>query len=210
MPGQFQNLIPVETRSFFVGGSGDTGQVGGINTAVVNFDRRAVIWGTRYPIGTLNAPAGPSSGIWANVVFDAQYGTTVKFTTRGIYRFDVYMPIPTEPETPVIPTAALILDASAASMLATAAIIPTVVNAQGQHGVIGMGRTNQLADSGISFGGTIAITDTLAGGAVPQAVAGATGLGVVRLHLNNGAGGTFAQPNENLGMWCNYSGDLAG
>lgn len=213
MPGaQLQNLIPTERRSFQVTRSNPIGIMGAVNTAVVFFDAPPVLkWGTAYPIGVTAAAPVAGSGTWCNVVSSAQFGTVLKFTRRGFYEIHVSTAIPGTAE--LFPTIgqAIMLDSSAASMLVGAALLPTTTNAFGAPGVIDW-LTDQQGSEGksLKLGGVVPITDAEAGGAQPAAIAGATGVGCVRLHMNDNAGGAFTPAGFICSLWVNALNDIAG
>lgn len=186
--------------------------MGTVNTAVFAFDAAAVAkWGMVYNMGTTGARPTEGSGTWVNVINSATLGTTIKFCKRGMYEFHCAINVPSSEETSPLAVAALILDSSAASMLVATAILPTTLNATGAPGVIDWGLGQQgLQAYTIKLTGTVPITDTLAGGAQPEVVAGATGSGCVRLHINDGAGGGFSSAALICSLWCNRIGDCAG
>lgn len=187
--------------------------MGSTNTAVFVFDQAPVQkWGTVYSIASTGARPTEGSGQWVSVINDAVLGTSIKFWKRGIYEIHAAVNVPVETENPPLAVGALILDSSAASMLAGAAILPTTLNANGAPGVIDWCLVQQGAAAvTLKLGGSVDITDTLAGGPAPVAgTTGATGVGTVRLHLNNGAGGAFGAAALIASLWVNYLNDLAG
>lgn len=213
MPGgQLQNLIPIERRSFQVTRTSPIGTTGSVNTAVVFFDTTPVLkWGAAYPIGSTAVAPTSGSGTWCNVISDAQFGTVLKFTRRGFYEVHVSTSIPLTAETFPLVGQALILDSSAASLLAGAALLPTTTNAFGAPGVIDWLTDQQSTQAkSLKLGGTVPITDAQAGGAQPTAAVGAQGVGCVRLHMNNNAGGAFSPAAIIMSMWVNYHNDIAG
>jgi len=220
MSGHIENLSPNYRRSFQTTGTSFAALVGTINTGVCAFNGALLTpngaltlkWGTALPIGTTGVAPVAASQNWCNVISSAALGCAFKINRRGFYRFDASCTIFSDSETPTAFVAALILDGSAASALATATLSPTMINSSGDPGVIAFTRGAQgLNNQAVNFGGTVPITDALAGATQPTTAAGITGRGVVRLHMNDGPGviaTTF--DNTDISLWCNYTGDVAG
>lgn len=213
--------LATERRAIQITGCSSVAVVGTTNDGVVNFTGVPTYkWGTPYRISSQSINPSRDSGVWMNLVQDAQFGTTFKFLRRGVYHFQVFAPLnPQGGETPVGVAMALQLDSAASSLVATGNYTPTMVNRYNDAGVIGMsyGAATLVAVApGINFSGVVDIPDTMcaAGADLPQAVAGETGRGVVRLHANDNAGGVissqFGVQVANLSLWCTQLGDLAG
>lgn len=204
--------IEAERRSFQLTRTNPIGTSGSVNTAVAYFDSAPVVkWGTNYSIGSAAVAPTPGSGVWCNVISSAVYGTVLKFTRRGFYEIHVSTLIPLVADTFPLVGQALILDASAESMLAATALLPTTTNAFGAAGVIDWLTDQQAFQAkSLKLGGVVPITDAQAGGAQPAASPGAQGVGCVRLHLNNNAGGVFSVSSIFMSLWVNYINDIAG
>lgn len=211
-----QNMIPTERRSFQITRTSPISITGTVNTGVFDFDDPPVNkWGSQFPFSVLNQVPAPLSGTWVNVVRSATLGTCIKFLRRGMYRFDVALNAPAIADVNPLVVAALILDGSTTSMGVGAALLPTTLNARNEPGVIAwsLGQQGTTRAFTLNFGGEVPITDALAAydaNAMPANVAGQTGIGCVRLHVNNGAGGALSLAAIICSLWCNYIGDLAG
>ncbi len=212
-----QNEILTERRSFQLTGTSLASLVGTTNTAVTAFNgvlgtaAFTLKAGTVYNVGTTHVAPPALSSIWCNVVNSAAFGTTMKFTQRGLYAFDVFLPLLAGVD---IATAALMLDGAAATYLAASTLLPTTANPLGGSNVT-VYAFNQTQQSdhiiGANMTGHIPITDALAGGAQAAAASGAQGVGVVRLHLDNGSDtAPTLYDNTLITLMCTSLGDLAG
>lgn len=211
---QNQDMLPMERRAFQITRTDPVAPMGTVNTAVLDYAAAPVPkWGTPFTngIGSTAAVPTPGSGTWVNIINSTTLGTTIKFCKKGTYRFDAVINVPVVAEITPLIVAALILDSSAATMLVATAILPTTLNAFGAAGVIGwsIGEQNASVVTTLNFGGTVYITDAQAGGAQPSG-AGATGVGCVRMHINDGAGGGFATDALITSLWCEAVNDIAG
>jgi hypothetical protein len=177
-----------EARAFRIQGTGAT--VGGTtNTNVVAFTGApAVHMGTKasYLGTTFVAPTG-GSGLTYNVVNDAAFGTVVKVCKRGIYLAQI------DADGTLSDTAGaqigITLDLAAAQLLVGAGTVTALSDI-----VLGYQNTNGVTDAAIPAKAVaeVYITDALAAGAQPTAVAGATGVGCIRFIANNGANAVVA------------------
>lgn len=144
---------------------------------------------TSYPIGTTFVPPLENSGTWINVVNSAAAGTGFKFCRKGIYRVT------------------LAADEIAAN--AAGAQIGITLDAIAGLDVFATGVVASLSDSVLGWGNILGvaanamavvvqppdlyITDRMAGGAQPSANLTTTrGLGVMRMIINDAAGGEVA------------------
>lgn len=205
-------MIPHHRRSFQITRENPFNPMGTLNTAVLDFDAAPVLkWGTPYQLGLTSAPAPSQSGGWCDVINSTTLGTTFKFLRAGMYEIHVSLALPGTEETFPQVGMATILDASSASMVVATPILPTTLNAFGAPGVIDWKSDQQKEQAiGMSLCGSVAITKAQAGGALPANVAGATGVGCVRLHINNNAGGGFSPIGMICSLWCNQTNSLAG
>lgn len=192
MPGaQLQNLIPNERFSARVAVTGATvASADSSNAGVILFTGTpAVTQGTAYPIGTTAVASVAGSGNWLNIVNSAVMGTVFKFNRRGVYQVQVYAD-GTLSDTAQAQLGITLDCAAATCVIGTSALTPATT------GLIDYNVTNGVADAAIPSraAGPVYITDALAGGAQPTAVAGtfSGGVGVVRLHATNGAGAVVA------------------
>lgn len=190
MPGQFQNLIPVEYRGFRQSGvvSTITGSAAA-NDGVVAFANEPTLLG-RFPLDTFVDVS--------SVADSATLGTSYNFTQRGIYQVRAIFPLTVAGTTPL--ALAITLDSLVAELDATSVPTPLVAAVRGYSFEDG------LADQASTANPTavIPITDTLAGSPT---------LGIMRLLANSGAGAAPTAAGVTIAqctIWCECTGDLAG
>lgn len=218
MPAIINNIQPYERRGFQMVGGSAIALVGTTNQAVFAFTGSpALMFGSRYATNSSSAAPAPGSGGWVNVVNDAVYGTTFKFVRRGIYRFDVTLPVEAQASA-LGYNVGLVLDSTAANLLPATNLTPLQVGYTGFRNVFGwaIGVAPVLQSGSVNFGGTVLINDELARydrpTDLPQAAPGVQGLGVVRLQGNNNAGAAIGGQftNFTVSLWCQCEGDVAG
>jgi hypothetical protein len=183
----FSNLVPTE-RHGLRSRSTAAAITATTNTQIILFVGAPVATqGTPYIIGATNVAPLAGTGNWINVVNDAAFGSTFKFNKRGVYFCQSYAQNQVAGVTAV--QIGITLDCAAASLLVATPLTPATV------GLIDLNDFTSIADAGIPAraSGLVYITDTLAGGAQPTAVAGATGVGVLRFHASTGAGAVVGE-----------------
>ena len=200
-----------ERRSIAITGTA-AANTASTNTNVVAFTSAPRLTnGTIYPVGSTHVAPLAGSGNWLNVVNDAVFGTTFKFNLRGKYSVVTFFPM-----TSGVALGAnhgVTKDCAAANLLAAGTLTPTTTTSTGAQSVFGLDIALSLAAATFCLKcvADIYITDAEANGAQAAAAAGAQGVGVVRLHLNNNAGAVIdpgAMQDALLTAWITYDGDL--
>lgn len=210
MSGAIQNLIPAQRRSFQITGASPAVVAGTTNTYVVAFvNAPRPKWGTLFPLSVVSQQPGAASGTWCNVINDAAFGTTFKMLRRGLYSFHANIVMNGDPENNT-GNLALTLDSAALNLLATNTMSSNT-SPTGLPFVVDIDSAEAAGETRLKVHGIVPITDALAGGALPLAAAGAQGVGVVRLHINDNLGSVYnGGGNLLVSLWCDYLNDLAG